>query len=195
MDVELWYLPELCPFGNYLVFSWHAFADTVFQMTVYAWLMYDMQTIHTQGMLTIHTQGMLTIHTQGMQTIHIQGMQTIHIQGMQTIHTQGMLTIHTQGMLTIHTQGMLTIHTPGMQTIHTQDMQTIHTQGIPMFWEHVWHASSLFLEIWNFEKSLCFIMGYSLPWKHVTLLRSMRIFANRILLVHLKCVPFEFNGG
>ena len=36
-------------------------------------------------------------------------------------------------------------------------------------------------------------MGYSLPWKYAKPFRYMRIFAGRILLVHLTCVSFEFN--
>ena len=35
MDVELWYLPELGPFGNYTVFIWNAFEDILFQLVVY----------------------------------------------------------------------------------------------------------------------------------------------------------------
>ena len=33
----VWILPELGPFGNYLVFIWNVFVDTLFHLIVYAW--------------------------------------------------------------------------------------------------------------------------------------------------------------
>ena len=45
----VWYLLELGPFGNYIhVFDliWNAFEDALFQLIVYAWKMYGMQTLH-----------------------------------------------------------------------------------------------------------------------------------------------------
>ena len=34
---------------NYLVFIWNVFVDTLLLLIVYAWKMYDMQTLHAGG--------------------------------------------------------------------------------------------------------------------------------------------------
>ena len=34
---------------NYLVFIWNVFVDTLLLLIVYAWKMYDMQTLHGGG--------------------------------------------------------------------------------------------------------------------------------------------------
>ena len=46
----VWML-NLRPFGNYMVFIfiWNAFEDTLFQLIVYTWKMYDMQTLLSRG--------------------------------------------------------------------------------------------------------------------------------------------------
>ena len=93
MDFELWNLPELGCFGDYLVFSWHALVDTLFQLTVCK--PYMLEAFPCSG--------------------------------------------------------------------------NIHVHLVILISRNFRQISSFFSGNMNFEKCLSFRMGYSLPWKHVTL--------------------------
>ena len=82
------------------------------------------------------------------------------------------------------------------------DMQTLQARGISMFREHnlvilisrnIKRISPLFLEILILKKGLCFIMEYSLPWKHVTLLLKAVFYLSTKLVCHLSSIGYNLT--